>query len=312
MKWTIAGLILAGIVAAFCAAMLVASLRSSNKTASVDTVAAPTEVEVLVAARKMPAMAIVDAGAIKTRTVKSDEVTEGTRLRYTDIVGQVLITPLVEGEVFHNRNFASRDSGIHLASTLPEGLRAMSAMLEDDTGIIDILYPGCVVDVIASFRLPSADGIASGEVLSATVLQGVQVLAIGNDTVVTGEADSDSVLTPSVDRKQRRRVTFKVDQDQAEVLQLATAHGKITVVMRNPLDVAKSEERGVLLTDLSQNLAGRIDQMTAPDAVSAPMTVQARNSAVEPKKRAKDAVWTTVVMRGLDPETCTFPIKRVD
>jgi Flp pilus assembly protein CpaB len=152
-------------------------------------------------------MTVVNAEAVATKVVLSNEIDPTLRTSYTNVVGQVLVTPMVEGEAFTDAHFAHEGSGVNLAAALPEGFRAMSAMLTDDSGIIDLLYPGCVVDVIASFRLPSSEGVASGEVISVTLLQGVQVLAIGPRSVVTGSSDTSS-QGPEGDRRERRRVTL--------------------------------------------------------------------------------------------------------
>ena len=94
---------------------------------------------------------------------------------------------------FTARNFASEDSGLHLASTLTEGRRAMSIQLGRESGIEDLLYPGCVVDVYASFRLPSPNGM-SAEVVSTTILQSIQVLAMGKRSIVNEkESSTDAV-----------------------------------------------------------------------------------------------------------------------
>jgi hypothetical protein len=78
-----------------------------------------------------------------------------------------------------------------------------------------LLYPGCLVDVMVSYKLPSRD--SKLEALSTTMLRGIQVLAIKRDI-------------------QGTLVTLVLDTEQAEVLSLAIENGSISLAVRNPLD----------------------------------------------------------------------------
>jgi len=322
MKWTVVLLIVVGLAAALCAAVLTAGLRAGwNNQASVNA-EAPTEVEILVATRALPAMKVVDANDVARRTVKSNEVPMGASMSLANVIGKVLVAPVVEGQTFTDRAFASSESGLNLASALPKGYRAMSCALSTESGIEDLLYPGCVVDVVASFRLPTMPGRPSGEILSATLLQGVQVLAIGPRTIVntSDNSSTDPSVDPGIDRKRLRMVTLMVDSKQAEALQLASTNGELTVTMRNPLDKDEQEGHGVMLSDISEQIAARlsaIDHVAAAAPMFAPeyddegagqhveMPAPASAPQEQPAPQAK-AYWTTTVLRAGRSETHTF------
>jgi len=327
MKWTVALLIVVGLAAALCAAVLTAGLRSGwslNRSAAVEEA---HEVEILVAAHGMPAMKVVDASGVARRTVMSNELPENAITDLTNVIGKVLVTPVVDGEAFSARHFASNESGLNLASTLPEGYRAMSTVLNTDAGIESLLYPGCVVDVVSSFRLPAAPGRPSGEVLSATLLQGVQVLAIGPRTIVNGDsADDADEGASSLDRKRQRMVTLMVDSDQAEALQLANAYGDLTITLRNPLDATRQHSRGMVLSDLSEEIAARLSALNQV-ASAAPMfatefddegpsraSFEAQAEPVAPVRREEQRApkaqptWTTTVLRAGKTETLKFDV----
>jgi len=92
------------------------------------------------------------------------------------------------------------------------------------------------VDVLASFKLSSRDQ-SKGQALSTTLLQGIQVLAVDNVSVVSKKDDrKDSTRKANYSGNRKIMVTLMVNPRQAEALQLAQEYGKISVAMRNPLD----------------------------------------------------------------------------
>lgn len=298
MKWIVACLIVLGFGAAICAAILVGTLRAEDGSIREIRPASETSAQILVATRALPAMTVVDGSAVTTREVASSEAPANAEGKLTSVIGKVLIAPMVEGEVFTTSRFASDKSGMRLATALPEGRRAMSTYLSAESGIEELIYPGAIVDVIASFRMPTERGGAAGEVLSSTLLQSVEVLAIGPRTIMSPDREEgDADASP----KQKRMVTLMVTPEQAEVLQLATTHGQVTLALRHPLDAAAGHASGTLLSELSN---GRIPGTAiAPDARVAP-----GNADTAPAEPAKP-VWSTVIIRGRETETKTFPVR---
>lgn len=304
MRWTVVGLVAAGVAAAASASVLTMSLRAERRltTAVAQPPAAPPEVSIVVAARDLEALTVLDTASVGERRVPAAEAPAGALVSPHQAVGRVLAVPLLEGQALREAGLLREDSGLHLASALPAGGRAVRITLSEDDGLETLLYPGCLVDVIASFRLPSRTGGAT-EVVSATVLQGVRVLAIGDRSVVSGPAKE--VEIPA--RAPRNLVTLLVDSRQAEALQLALAHGTVTLALRNPNDTARSTGQGMLLSDLSDTVAERLAALLAPPAEPAP-------SAEPPVVRAPVAApppdpqkWETVVLHGKAVETKTFP-----
>ncbi|MHC4758893.1 MAG: Flp pilus assembly protein CpaB, partial [Planctomycetota bacterium] len=113
-------------------------------------------------------------------------------------------------------------------------MRAVSVMLPKEAVSGGLLYPGCVVDVIASFRLSGAYK-DKGQAISTTLLHAVQVLAVDKKTIVSKQENLPKSTTPQRSSG-RITVTLMVDPKQAEALQLAIRHGTISLAMRNPLD----------------------------------------------------------------------------
>lgn len=268
MKWTIAALILVGLIAAGAAAVLAVTLKTDFGRSTAD--AGSQKIEIIVASKALPAMSMIESNAIAKITATKSEAPANAVTNSAQIIGRVLLVPILEGQAFTTAQFATSDSGLQLAATIPEGSRAMSVMLSDETGIEDLLYPGSIVDVVASFRLPTVTGGTSAEVVSVTLLQGLQVLAIGGRSIISEEKDPTDV-DPS--GRRGRMITLMVNTAQAEALQLAATHGKVSVSLRNPLDMALIDVSGTRISELSKDLAERIRRLTETEVGAAPLVV---------------------------------------
>ena len=230
MKWTIIILVILGLAAAFATTALVSALRTDKQIGKVKG-----EVDVIVAKRSLPAMSVITSDFIDKNKVPRTGLPEGFLTDAIQAVGRVLAVPVVEGQVLTKYSFITQGTGAQLAATLPQGMRAVSVPVSGNYVMGGLLYPGCVVDVLASFRLPYSD--RKGEAISTSLLQGIQVLSVQEESFVS---------RPSDDKKDKvggkkgyggnLTVTLMVDTKQAEALQLAMENGRISLAMRNPLD----------------------------------------------------------------------------
>ena len=90
------------------------------------------------------------------------------------------------------------------------------------------LRPGCVVDVVAVYRLSGQDSVSN------TMLRGIQVLAVDGKTVLSYNEEKEEDQPKRSNRD--LSVTLLVDTRQAEGLLLAVQNGIISLSVRNPLD----------------------------------------------------------------------------
>ncbi len=230
MKWTILILVLLGLVAAFAAMILVSTLRTDKQVGKLKG-----EVEVVVAKRSLPAMSVITSDFIEKNKVPRTGLPEGFLTDSIQAVGRVISVPVVEGQVLTKYSFITQGTGAQLASTLPQGMRAVSVPVSGHSVMGGMLYPGCVVDVLASFRLPYSE--RKGEAISTSLLQGIQVLAVQEESIVSRPSeDKKDKVGGKKDYGGNLTVTLMVDTKQAEALQLAMDNGKISLAMRNPLD----------------------------------------------------------------------------
>jgi len=105
-----------------------------------------------------------------------------------------------------------------------------------------LLKPGCIVDVLVSYRLSGSDS-SEGEALSTTMLRGIQVLAVSGELVVTEPTKGEEEKETTKSKKSgESKVTLLVDTTQAEALSLAQNNGDIVLTIRNPNDKKEFDE----------------------------------------------------------------------
>jgi pilus assembly protein CpaB len=231
--------VILGLAAAACAAILVSTIGAKT-TASADKNTSPG-IEVAMAKTSLPAMTVITLEHVVKETVPKEDLPEGGFTSPTGVIGRVLSVPVVEGQILTESCFVAAGSGAQLAAAIPHGMRSFTITLSSKTiPDIELLYPGCVVDVLVAFRLSSR--ASDGEALSTTMLRGIQVLAVQGESVVSNpeqETEEGTSAAPKARRTSRggaTRVTLMVDTKQAEALQLAAENGIISLTIRNPLD----------------------------------------------------------------------------
>jgi pilus assembly protein CpaB len=243
MKFGIVILLILGLIAAACAALLMGTL-SIGPSASGKT---PANIEVAVANASLPAMTIMTNDYIDTETFSRHELPKGTLVRPTQVIGRVLAVPVVEGQILTESCFVPSGTASEIIGQIPNGMRAYTVHVSSK-GMPDraLLYPGCVVDVLVAYRLSSRD--ADGDALSTTMLRGVQVLGISGDLVAANQEGEEEKGAQKRDTSQgEASVTLLVDTKQAEALQLAQENGTITLSIRNPVDKKEFDEDPTVL-----------------------------------------------------------------
>lgn len=232
MKWGIVVLLIFGVIAAACAAILVTTMGANSSAAAKNT----QSFEVVVAKKSLPAMSVVTVDDfVKQKIARNELPQQGQISNPTRVIGRVLAMPVVEGQVLTESCFIADGTGAQLAAAIPEGMRMFTVNL-NSKAIPDrlLIYPGCVVDVLVSFKLSSQD--RAGQALSTNVLQNIQVLAVQGESVVSKSAADDGKESKPRPQSGGLQVTLLVNEQQAKALQLAVDNGNISLAFRNPLD----------------------------------------------------------------------------
>jgi Flp pilus assembly protein CpaB len=336
MKWSILGLSILGTIAATCAVVLVLALQTSASPPAPEP-PAPPRVPMIVAARELDARQVVGAEDVLSKEVDPKDALEGALGDTVRIIGRVLVTPMKAGQPFLDGCFASAGSGLHLASALQPGRRAVSVTLSDTLGMEDLLYPGAIVDVLTTVKV---DETTEGDKqISVTILESVLVLAVGTRTIVSPTSEE-----PAAAGRGRPTVTLLVDPVQAERLKLAMENGSVSLALRNPSDTSPVVSGGARLTSLApvfEELAQRkrdeyLEQLRAAEAereqewekreyemeraryaierAREEIEIARKEYELERHEATKDTAegtapeWTTVILKGKTAETKVFKL----
>ena len=145
----------------------------------------------------------------------------GAYTKRSQVLGRGVIIPISKGEFILPSKLAPENAGSGLPSLIPPGMRAVSVRVNEVVSVAGFVGPGTRVDVLLT-GTPNG----SSESQTNTVLQNVAVIASGQrlERNAAGEAQSTPVIT------------LLASPEDAERLTLASAEGKIQLVLRNPLD----------------------------------------------------------------------------
>ena len=301
LRWSIIGLALVGVVAAFCAALLVASLRHNPAHAARGNADRP--VHILVANRAIQAMDVIRSNDVTVKTIEAREAPQDFLSDPVQVIGKVLSFPVMEGQALTVSDVTERGPGARLASALPSGMRAVNVAPVGYSRLKDLLYPGCSVDVLCTFRATGKNRQA----VSKTLLQNIKVLAVEGQT----ELSSLKELRDSRDRRRSNKesiVTLMVKAKQAEILHLAIENGTISLAMRNPRD-GKNSGAGKL-TRLDDVVGLKVPKKKTSFAEEYSERMPAvTTDYIDPMDAPSDPSWETTILRGTSREVRSLPLQ---
>lgn len=227
MKLSVVLLAVAGVVAALAAAVLMGTLSAPRSEPG------GGKTTLLVADRDLPALTVVTEAVISQQEITRSQLPAGGLTSPAQVVGQLLIVPMTKGQAFTSACFAGKSPGQQLLKALPAGKRAMSVSLANYSALSGLLYPGAVVDVLSTYKSPMEGGV-----VSKTLLRGVQVLAIEDQTIGAEKTEKGESSSPQRSSGSGRQVTLMVDSKQASALQVAMEQGSVSLVLRNPQELS--------------------------------------------------------------------------
>ena len=239
---------------------------------------------VAVAARDLPTGSRITEADVKLVAWPARNLLSGAFSEAKPIVDRGLVAAVGENEPFTESKLAPIGSGAGLPPSIPSGMRAMSVKVDEVIGVAGFVVPGTRVDLVVTLR---GSGQAE-EPMSRTVVSNVLVLTAG--TKFDQEQAKDGKAQPST------VVTLAVSPSDAERVALASSEGKISLALRNPLDVAATETAGVAVGALRLGMgsAPRPEPVTAkPAAVRRPVAVV----APPPPPPAPSLIYTVETIR---------------
>ncbi len=311
MKLAVVILIMLGLFAAGATAVLVQAInaRQTNEVPSIEAV---------VAVRDLPAGTFLRTKDCNVVTLPADELPAGYLNSTSLATGQLLAVPVTKDQILTQGSFVEKGSTEQLYGLLPQGMRAFTISLSSGSVTGGLLNPGSMVDVLATFSLR---GSTKGEAVSITLLQNVRVLAVEQESVITREAQHDTMVEGNQQRVNQRadrlRIMLMVNNKAAEALHLALSRGNVALAIRNPADDAAVSQTATvldqgqiiaasdsldpqkLLRETLESLNKKQDtDANSPPVVQAETTESGSSSSPPPATAPGKNAWGVQVIRG--------------
>jgi pilus assembly protein CpaB len=180
-----------------------------------------------------------------------------------EVIGRGVTSMLALNEPIVETKLAPRAAGGGLPPLITPGMRAMTVKVNDVIGVAGFTQQGTRVDVVVILRGGGTEGA------SRTVLSNIQVLS-SNRRIDQEQARAGTGADQSV-------VTLLVTPEDGEKLALATSQGQIVLALRNPLDTAATDTKGVRMSAL----------MSGGEPPPAPRTSRPRAAPPPPQPEVK-------------------------
>lgn len=236
------------IIMAVISAIVVKNIAGSgNQTADVKIPEVAKTLDIVIAAKGLPAGSVIDPGDIKTgpwpkKYLNTSSVFTDTELK--DVVGKVLAHDIFPGEPILREKLALYQSRGGLPVIIPEGMRAITISVSEIKGVAGFIKTGDRVDVVSTYKkmMPTANGTKSTSV-SSTLIQNALVLAVAQEMDTSGvsvaavpkgvaslddEEDEEAGLTEKEKKalaKEKEKNMTKEEKREARKAKLRKARG---------------------------------------------------------------------------------------
>lgn len=189
--------------------------------------------DVVVAAVDIPPGWTIKTEHLAKRQMPADYVPSEVYRTADEVVGRVAAERVLAGEFIRDERLADPEAGVGLPAIIPRGMRALQVPVKDGAAVSGFLNPGNFVDLITVCANAEPPEVR-------TLLQSVTVLAV--DDRMT---DLAYVAPTTTGRKRggrvRASVTMALTPQQAELVKYAFGQCRITLALRNDIDVTNVE-----------------------------------------------------------------------
>ncbi|MDP3143634.1 MAG: Flp pilus assembly protein CpaB [Candidatus Omnitrophota bacterium] len=210
--------------------------------------------DAVVAVREIPRGQAIDKNMITIKQIPNEFVQPGTITKVEALVGKMAAVDILPGEqvTASKLGFPGGYTGSAASSVLslktPSGKRAVTIPMDYLSAAGGMVRVGDYVDIVGNFPVPmvQADGKTGAQLATVTLFQNVLVLAIGGQTSSSVEVSSRTgrgevaPAPPPPSAGGAQTITFALPPKEAELLLFASQQGKLTLILRSPLDTGTS------------------------------------------------------------------------
>jgi pilus assembly protein CpaB len=236
---------------------LVYVATSRNSTSETSSSGGAADTPVLVAKADIPARATITADMVEVRLVGQDARSTLAYGTPEEVVGLVTRFPIAANEQVLSSKVVDLSGGASvtdraLSYIVPEGKRAFAINASEIQNVGGLLLPGDYVDVVVLYDIEFTGLNGEPETEEAfvahTLLQNVEVLSVsqtvadivpGEEPSETGQRVRNSEAPPNPGAA---TITLAVTPEDAQLMYLAEANGRIRLAMRSFGD---AEERPI-------------------------------------------------------------------
>jgi pilus assembly protein CpaB len=205
----------------------------------------PTYRDVVVAVEPLPLGVAIKPAHVKLAKMPIEMFPKTAFTKVDDVLDRSVVSAIMQDEPLLEGRLAPRGSGVGLAPSIPNGMRAMAVRVNEVIGVAGFVLPGMRVDVLVTGRPPTG---TAGEV-TTTVLQNITVLSANQQMQPDSRGQAINATV----------VNVLVTPEQAEILTLAGNEGRIALVLRNATDqkieAVKGHETGELFNNFRKQPA---------------------------------------------------------
>lgn len=179
----------------------------------------------------------VQESMLEVRQVPKSLLPDHTFADPKELIGRVASLTLAKGTPVVEHLLAAKGTPPGMAVRIQEGFRAVAVKIDESAGVAGWVKPGSRVDVVV---LLSVRRNNQSETISKTILQNVEVLAVGQD--IGNKVDTAAALA--------RPVTLLVNPADVPKLHLASSKGNLRLAMRNQGDHGSGQVASTTDNDL--------------------------------------------------------------
>jgi pilus assembly protein CpaB len=165
---------------------------------------------------------------------------------------RIVISPFVGDEPIIASKVSAPNQRASFSTVIEKGKRAVTVAVDDVRGVAGFIFPGDFVDVV----LTRTNNSAGPQDFAEVILQHVKVLAIDQ---MAGERQERPTVA--------KAVTVEVTPEQALRILLATNVGKLSLILRQPAELAIAPDAKVTDRDL---FGGDATQASTPAEIPRP------------------------------------------